>query len=175
MGRLARKLRGFLTVALDTPIFIYHFEKSERYFKVTQEIFSRLDTEKNFTAVTSIITLIELTVKPLREARHDLVKEYTQKLLFDDKLTTFAVDEEIARKAAELRANYGIKTPDAVQIATALVAQADAFITNDAELKRIEVQVMPQVTLDLGRRLLRCRSLSAAQIQEALKRALLLT
>lgn len=138
MGELATILRAYQTVALDTPVFIYHFEKSKHYFEATKEIFSRLDKDDDFTAVTSVITLLEVCVKPIRESRQDLVNEYTQKLLYDHKLTTLAIDGSIAQKAAEIRAKYGIRTPDALQIATAITAQADIFITNDADLKGIE-------------------------------------
>jgi len=126
-------------VALDTPIFIYHFEKSNKYFNLTKEIFSRLDDDElDFTAVTSVITLLEISVKPIKESRNDLLEEYSTKLLYDDKLTTFFLDETIALRAAELRAKYAIKTPDAIQIATAIIANTDAFITNDKSLKKVE-------------------------------------
>jgi predicted nucleic acid-binding protein len=48
-----------------------------------------------------------------------------------------AVDDTIARIAAELRARYGIRTADAVQLSAALSARATAFITNDARLRRV--------------------------------------
>ncbi|MGF1503674.1 MAG: type II toxin-antitoxin system VapC family toxin [Anaerolineae bacterium] len=38
---------------------------------------------------------------------------------------------EIARSAAELRAHYNLRTPDARHIATAISAGCDAFLTND--------------------------------------------
>lgn len=143
MGRLAEKIVKYSLVALDTAIFIYHFEKNKKYFELTKDIFSYLDENKDFSAVTSIITLIEISVKPIKDSRNDLVDEYALKLLCDDKLTTRMVDGEIARKTAEIRAKYGIKTPDAIQIATAIVAQANAFITNDGDLKKVkEIEVL---------------------------------
>lgn len=138
MGKLAAILRAYRTVALDTAVFIYHFEKNEKYSAITEEIFSRLDKDKDFTAVTSVITVLEVCVKPIKESRQDLVAEYTEKLLYDDKLATWVVDGNIAQKAAEIRAKYGIKTPDAIQIATAIAAEADVFITNDTPLKKVE-------------------------------------
>ncbi|MEW6447665.1 MAG: PIN domain-containing protein [Bacillota bacterium] len=138
MGRLAAILKAYRTVALDTAVFIYHFEKNEKYSVITEEIFSRLDKDKNFAAVTSVITVLEVCVKPIKESRQDLATEYTQKLLYDDKLATWVVDGNIAQKAAEIRAKYGIRTPDAIQVATAITAEADVFITNDTALKKIE-------------------------------------
>jgi len=36
-----------------------------------------------------------------------------------------------------LRVAYGLKTPDAIHMATALLNGAQAFVTNDAGLKRV--------------------------------------
>ncbi len=42
----------------------------------------------------------------------------------------------MAVRAAELRARCGLRTPDALQIATVLTHRCDAFLTNDARLKQ---------------------------------------
>ncbi|HEY7677903.1 MAG TPA: PIN domain-containing protein, partial [Candidatus Methylomirabilis sp.] len=47
------------------------------------------------------------------------------------------VTSPIAERAAELRARYGIRTPDAIQAATAVEAGATAFVTSDRRLRRI--------------------------------------
>ena len=47
------------------------------------------------------------------------------------------ITSEIARIAADIRARYRLQLPDAFQIATALDAGCQAFLTNDAQLKRI--------------------------------------
>lgn len=143
MGRLKERLSKYSLVGLDTAVFIYHFEKSRTYFKLTKEIFSRLDKDEDFTAVTSILTLLEVSVKPIKESRNDLLKEYSTKLLYDEKLTSWMVDGDIARRAAELRARYGIRTPDAIQIATSIIGKSNAFITNDENLKKVkEIEVL---------------------------------
>ena len=130
-------------VALDTVIFIYHFEKSKTYFKLTKEIFSRLDENQDFSAITSIMTLLEVSVKPIEDSRDDLLKEYSDKLLYDNKLTTLMIEPDVAIKAAELRAKYRIRTPDAIQIATSIIGKAGAFITNDIDLKKVkEIEVL---------------------------------
>jgi predicted nucleic acid-binding protein len=41
-----------------------------------------------------------------------------------------------------VRATHNLKTPDAIQIATALAQKADFFLTNDAKLSRLP---QPQV------------------------------
>jgi predicted nucleic acid-binding protein len=48
------------------------------------------------------------------------------------------VDNPVAERAAFLRGKYGIKTPDALVIASAILAQADVFVTNDLRLEQVE-------------------------------------
>ncbi|MDY0201998.1 MAG: hypothetical protein RBR40_13535 [Tenuifilaceae bacterium] len=45
-----------------------------------------------------------------------------------------------------LRAKYALKTPDAIQLASALISLSDFFLTNDLRLKNVnEIEV---ITLD---------------------------
>ena len=41
---------------------------------------------------------------------------------------------DIAENAAKLRADYNLRTPDAIQMATAIYAGASFFLTNDIRL-----------------------------------------
>jgi predicted nucleic acid-binding protein len=43
----------------------------------------------------------------------------------------------VARRAAQLRARYRLRPADALQVATALVHGATAFVTNDRSLTRL--------------------------------------
>lgn len=58
------------------------------------------------------------------------------------------VDVDISVKASELRAKYGLKTLDAIQISTALNVNAKMFLTNDKELERVEEEKMEVMVLD---------------------------
>ncbi|HBY56738.1 MAG TPA: PIN domain nuclease [Candidatus Atribacteria bacterium] len=129
-------------VGLDTMVFIYHFEENQLYSPLTLSIFESLE-KGNFNAITSILTLLEILVKPKKENNLLLTERY--KLLFETfpNLQVKEINENIADIASSLRANYNINTPDAIQIATSLEAKADTFITNDATLKKIsEIEVL---------------------------------
>jgi predicted nucleic acid-binding protein len=39
--------------------------------------------------------------------------------------------------AAEVRARYNLRTPDALQVAAASALQCEAMLTNDSSLKRV--------------------------------------
>jgi predicted nucleic acid-binding protein len=45
------------------------------------------------------------------------------------------VDRAIAERAATIRAVHGFRTPDALHLATAHLAGADVFVTNDDKLR----------------------------------------
>jgi predicted nucleic acid-binding protein len=74
----------------------------------------------------------------MEDERMDLVKLYSDKLLGDETFRTSFLDVKIARKSAELRAKYGFRAPDAIQLATAFTEKAEVFITNDENLKRVD-------------------------------------
>ena len=48
------------------------------------------------------------------------------------------LNSEIASLFAKIRAEYGIKTPDSVQLASAVYAKADLFVTNDDRLSQFD-------------------------------------
>jgi len=105
--------------------------------------------ERNeFRIVTSFVTLVEVLVHPLREGRPELAEEYRDILLRSPALTAIPLDEGIAEEAAELRARHNLRTPDAIQIATAIRSGASWFLTNDAalaNLSEISVLVLKQL------------------------------
>ncbi len=138
---LINTLRG-LKVCIDTAPFIYFIEKHEKYLSLLKPLFSEINSG-NIESITSTITLLEVLVHPLRTGNESLAEKYREVLLYSDGLTTFEILNEISEKAAELRAKYSIKTPGAIQIATALFHKADRFLTNDPALKKvIAIQVL---------------------------------
>jgi len=135
------KLKGKI-IGLDTMVFIYHFEENQAYSPLTFSIFESLE-KGDFKGITSILTLLEILVKPKKENNLLLTERY--KLLFETfpNLQMKTINENIADIASSLRANYNINTPDAIQIATSLEAKADTFITSDASLKKIsEIKIL---------------------------------
>ncbi|MBA7497370.1 hypothetical protein ES704_00098 [subsurface metagenome] len=129
-------------IGLDTMVFIYHFEENQIYSPLTFSIFESLE-KGHFNAITSILTLLEILVKPKRENNLILTERYKILLETFPNLQVKTLDENIADVASSLRANYNINTPEAIQLATSLEAQADIFITNDTSLKKVtEIKVL---------------------------------
>jgi len=53
-------------------------------------------------------------------------------------LEVHPMDEKVAKEGVRLRARYGLRTPDALHLATALVHGATAFLTNDQEFRKAQ-------------------------------------
>lgn len=135
--RLRASLRRHRRVALDASIFIYQLEANPKYLALTKTIFSWLELPES-QAVTSTITMTELLVVPYRDGNDRLADDFNGLLSSYPNLDWISPHLEIADLAARIRALHGLKTPDALQAATAVNAQVTAFITNDKLFERIE-------------------------------------
>lgn len=145
MAGLKPILSEHTTIGLDTNPFIYLFEHHPRYFPLLEELFSYLKSP-GVQGVTSIITLIETCVQPQRDGRADLVEIYERTLLNSQQVHMYNIDSALARRAIQLRAQHGIRVPDALQVSAALEHEATVFITNDRRLKK--VTELPVLVLD---------------------------
>jgi len=123
-------------VGLDTGPLIYYIEEHPTFLPRVAPFFEAAERGE-FRVVTSLVTLIEVLVHPLREGQQDLAQQYRDVLLLSANLTPVPLDEQIAEQAAELRARHKLRTPDAIQVATALRSGAAWFLTSDADLPEI--------------------------------------
>lgn len=128
-------LRG-RTVGLDTAPLIYFIEQSPGRIEKLRPFFAAAGRE-HLRLTTSVVTLLEVLVQPLRNGREDLARAYRDILLRSPALRTIPIDRGAAEEAARLRAAYNLRTPDAIQVATAIQSGASHFLTNDAALARI--------------------------------------
>ena len=129
-------------VFLDTAPLIYFIEGNSIYQSKLEKLF-KLNDEKYFQFQTSTITLLEVLVKPLKDGERKIVDKYTSILTNAEGIEIFDITIQIAVKAGEIRANYNVKTPDALQLATAITHKANYFLTNDLRLKNIlEIKVL---------------------------------
>jgi predicted nucleic acid-binding protein len=134
-------LRAFLRrhrlVALDTSVFIYQIEANTRYLPFTDYIFRWLE-QANGQGVTSTVTMTELLVQPYREFDERRVHVFFALPSTFPNLQWVAPNLEIADRAAQIRATHRLRTPDALQAATAARSGATGLITNDPVFERVE-------------------------------------
>ncbi len=133
------------TVFLDTAPLIYFIEGHSAYAPILARLFNFND-KAGFSFIASTITLLEVLVKPLREGKTAIADQYRYILNNAPGIEILDMNTAIAETAARLRATYNLKTPDAIQLATALEAKADYFLTNDIKLKAVSEVVV--VTMD---------------------------
>ena len=133
---LSRFLARHRKIALDTSVFIFQIEENPAYVALTHQVFDWLTTPKA-RAITSTITMLEVSVHPYREDDKEGVDKFYALLSTYPHLEWGTTTLEIADGAAKIRAECNLKTPDAVQAATALASKATGIISNDPAFKRV--------------------------------------
>ena len=102
-------------IFLNTAPLIYFMEEGSRFLPLLNDLFS----VSNCKFVTSVITLSEVLVMPLREGKIQLAEQYKEILTMSENIYILDINTDIATEAAKIRADYSIKTPDAIQLAAA--------------------------------------------------------
>ncbi|TEU20900.1 MAG: PIN domain-containing protein [Anaerolineales bacterium] len=146
MEHFRERLTSHAVIGLDTNIFIYHLEAHPRYQPLTQELLAGIQAGRQM-AITSTVTVMELTVRPWQVGRPAVARKYEALLVHFPHLILADVTRDVARRAAQLRARYRLRPADALQVATALVHGATAFVTNDQQLRRL-TPVLDIIILD---------------------------
>jgi predicted nucleic acid-binding protein len=84
--------------------------------------------------VIEIVTLLEVPVAPHR-AKNDAMTKRCEALLTRSRgVNLVELSRQQLRRAAAIRAHYGARTPDALQLAAALDAGCMTFVTNDRRI-----------------------------------------
>jgi predicted nucleic acid-binding protein len=122
------------TVFFDTAPFIYVFENKLPYKKLLAPVFLAVDAG-TIHAVSSLITVVEVLSKPYGLKQWDLVKTYRKLFGRSSKIDVLSITMETADLTAQVRGKYNMKTPDAIQWATATLRNVDYFLTNDKGFK----------------------------------------
>ena len=82
--------------------------------------------------------MTELLVPAYRAGKEQQVNEFYALLVTYPNLDWVAPSLEIADIAARIRAAHRLRTPDALQAATALYMRATGLITNDPAFERVD-------------------------------------
>jgi predicted nucleic acid-binding protein len=136
LDQLRLSLSGHRRVALDSCIFIYQLEANPKYLASTDVVFSWL-AEPRSRALTSALTMTEVLVQPYRNLNQKLLDNFYGLLSTYPNLEWISIDLEIADTAARVRAEHRLRTPDAIQAASAIHAGATLLLTNDPVFSRI--------------------------------------
>ncbi len=118
--------QSLTTVAFDADVLIYSVVPNHPLGIKVAELLNRGD---KYVFVGSVILLPEVLAKPERAGRP--ASELTALKTALSKLTLLGLDQTSGYLALSFAVQYGLKTADSVHLATAAVAGADYFLTNN--------------------------------------------
>lgn len=123
---------------LDACSIIYLFESPQQQGQATRLLITQALLNKT-QLIVSRLSFLECRVLPLKEKNTDLLESYNRFFQLPG-IQVVEITADVINSATDLRANYSqsLRTPDALQIASALSAKADQFLTGDKKLSVIE-------------------------------------
>ena len=142
MGPLTLPLTGLIYI--DASGLIYSMERVEPYRTLLEPMWQEAQ-DGNITIVSSPLIVIEALVKPLRDGNTEIESQYRE-LFASNAVRLLDASYQVFEDAASIRAETGLKTPDAIHAATAIRAECTLFVTNDTDFRR--VQELPIIVLD---------------------------
>ena len=134
---------------LDASIIIWRAEGLPAFQRAAHEAVDELSKLHAAPALAvSRLSWLECRVKPLREGDPALLASYAR--FFSGGVQIVELGAEVVDHATQLRAKFGLKTPDALQAASALRLPGPLiFLTGDAGFSRVkglQVRVIKPLT-----------------------------
>ncbi len=118
------------TVYLDANVVIYLTEGNPAFKATIEGLFAEIE-QAGARIITSELTYTEVLVVPFRTGNAELAKAYER--LMETLVEPLPIRRNDLFLAAKLRASTPkLRTPDALHLATAMLAEADFFVTGDA-------------------------------------------
>ena len=133
---LHETMKSISRLGIDSAPLIYLVEKHSTYFDQMLFIIQQIH-KGSITAISSTLTIIEVLIHPIRQSNTHLINEYRDILENSKGFDLVSLQPTVAHIAADLRAKYNLKTPDAIHVASAIHMDCDAFLTNDEGIKRV--------------------------------------
>jgi predicted nucleic acid-binding protein len=117
--------------AFDADVLIYAATPRHDLGARIRKLFPQgpVDLTGDVAGVGSVLLIPELLTKPLR---HGATGELDELSALLSRLDLRPIDEATAQLATVLGASYGLRAADGVHLATAVIAGADRFITNNS-------------------------------------------
>lgn len=130
---------------LDANVIIYRIEGDTDSVQAVSDTLHALRREFGIMPIAvSTLSRLECLVKPLRENDEVTLRRYHTFFGHPD-LIHVQMDDRVIERATLLRVQHGLKTPDALQAACALVLDAAVFVTADRGFDRVSEIVVRQI------------------------------
>jgi predicted nucleic acid-binding protein len=133
VGKITLPISG--KVYADTSTIIYTVEKHPTYWGILRPLWVASQAGQ-LQMITSELAVLECLVGPMKTT--DAAREAEYEFIFNaGEIQLLPITGQILRKAAHLRASFGMKTPDAIYAATAISAGCAALVGNDTRFRRL--------------------------------------
>jgi predicted nucleic acid-binding protein len=133
---LDETLRGTERVLLDTSTLLAFHGHHEVVHPLAKHTLGRIENDVDpLRGYYSVVSATELLVRPLRAGATETAYMHAFLRSFPN-LSVLPVDLDVASHAASLRAIKNLKTPDALIVASGILAGCQAIVTNDADWKK---------------------------------------
>jgi predicted nucleic acid-binding protein len=129
-------------IYLDSCIAIYLVEEHPAYCSVIENTLA----QRRGIVCHSPLTELECLVVPLRLQRTELLDKFARFFSYNVKLD---MPDVVYREAARFRAEFGLKTPDALHLATARHHACTELWTNDNRLAHVAAGMAFNVVADV--------------------------
>lgn len=125
------------TILLDTSVVIAYLDRSARTSEIAAHLLDLLVATGRNPAMVSAVTVTEVLVRPAqtgdvahRAAALGFLRHFPG-------MTVRDVDFAVADQAATLRGRFRLGTPDALVVATGMVAGVATIVSNDQAWSRL--------------------------------------
>ena len=128
-----------MNLFLDACAIIYLIEAKEPFYaKVQKNLHLIADKHPDTSIAISRLSVLECLVNPLRQQENFIIEQYRSFFARQD-LQIIELAPEVVEKALWLRVRYNLRTPDALQAASALAFSSGEllFLTGDKSFTKV--------------------------------------
>ncbi|MBV8729261.1 MAG: PIN domain-containing protein [Acidobacteriia bacterium] len=120
----------------DTMVFVYWMEDHPSYGPRTRQIWEKMQ-ERGDSLCTSVFTLGEVLMGFYRRSAPEAtaVRDKFQ----PPNVALLPLSIEVAERYGQIRAAHRVSPADAIHLASASVARANLFLTNDAVISKLTI------------------------------------
>lgn len=126
-----------ITAVLDTNILLNAKNANEPYSRHSLQVLDAVE-DGSIHAILSIISIAELCTGYYSQGDKKGKEELLAHLISTKGFEIVNLDLDIADAAARIRADTGLRLPDAIIIATGLAKGAKYLVTHDKELNKAD-------------------------------------
>lgn len=135
--RLHRVVACEKRVGVDTQMIVYQFEEKPKFVELTRAFFEVCE-EEMIEVVTSAVSVAEVFSNKKVLENESLVKAYTSVFEAMPGLRVLGLGIDLSKLAGGLRVKYGLRLPDAYQLAAAMKGRCGLFVTNDKHFVKVK-------------------------------------